>query len=161
MDSMSSNLKATLPLNVDEDPELLNLFKGRRLYLLFFSTYWNQPLLTPSSRNPKSDSALSISSLFKHAQFSRRQTFANGYGTAITDIVDYVQAAGKSQIPSPPPSAAHPSYKPFFDSQRRREGPHYHRRYNILPRATSASPSEGPRPVFHDRQAAACLAHQH
>jgi len=28
MDSMSSNLKATLPLNVDEDPELLNLFKG-------------------------------------------------------------------------------------------------------------------------------------
>jgi hypothetical protein len=33
MDSMSSNLKATLPLNVDEDPELLNLFKGK----LYFS----------------------------------------------------------------------------------------------------------------------------
>lgn len=36
MDSMSSNLKATLPLNVDEDPELLNLFKGRLLHLVFF-----------------------------------------------------------------------------------------------------------------------------
>lgn len=36
MDSMSSNLKATLPLNVDEDPELLNLFKGGLLHLLFF-----------------------------------------------------------------------------------------------------------------------------
>lgn len=34
MDSMSSNLKATLPLNVDEDPELLNLFKGRLLHLI-------------------------------------------------------------------------------------------------------------------------------
>ena len=36
MDSMSSNLKATLPLNVDEDPELLNLFKGEFLNLLSF-----------------------------------------------------------------------------------------------------------------------------
>ena len=33
---MSSNLKATLPLNVDEDPELLNHFKGKPLDILSF-----------------------------------------------------------------------------------------------------------------------------
>ena len=50
MDSMSSNLKATLPLNVDEDPELLNLFKGELLTLLSFSACSNKPSLTPLSR---------------------------------------------------------------------------------------------------------------
>ncbi|KAG8830534.1 hypothetical protein FRC17_004741 [Serendipita sp. 399] len=62
---MSSNLKASLPLNVDEDAELTDRFK---------------------------DSALAITALFKHAQRSRRTAFAQGYTSCVSDLRDFIRS---------------------------------------------------------------------
>lgn len=63
MESMSSNLNASLPFNVAEDAELTDLFK---------------------------DGALAITSIFKHAQKSRKAAFAQGYHTCVSDLRDFV-----------------------------------------------------------------------
>ncbi|KAG8759867.1 hypothetical protein FRC14_004828 [Serendipita sp. 396] len=65
MESMSSNLKASLPLNVDEDTDLTDRFK---------------------------DSALAITALFKHAQRSRRTAFAQGYTACVSDLRDFIRS---------------------------------------------------------------------
>lgn len=67
MESMSSNLNASLPLNVAEDAELTDLFK---------------------------DGALAITSIFKHAQKSRKAAFAQGYNACVSDLTDFVTSNG-------------------------------------------------------------------
>jgi len=68
MDSLSSNFKATLPPNVEEDPELLDHFK---------------------------DAALSITSLFKYSQQTRKRAFGQGYNACVTDLLEFIQSYGK------------------------------------------------------------------
>ncbi|KIM24914.1 hypothetical protein M408DRAFT_17503 [Serendipita vermifera MAFF 305830] len=67
MESLSSNLNASLPLNVEEDAELTDRFK---------------------------ESALAITALFKHSQKSRKATFAQGYQACISDLRDYIRSNG-------------------------------------------------------------------
>lgn len=86
MESMSSNLKATLPLNVEEDAELTDRFKGERSLAIYMCSVLT--LYAPI------DSALSITALFKHAQKSRKAAFAQGYSSCVSDLRDYIRSNG-------------------------------------------------------------------
>ncbi|CAG7850310.1 SubName: Full=Uncharacterized protein {ECO:0000313/EMBL:CCA69909.1} [Serendipita indica DSM 11827] len=66
---MSSTLKVSLPLNVEEDAELTDRFK---------------------------DSALAITALFKHAQKSRKAAFAQGYNSCVSDLRDYIRSNART-----------------------------------------------------------------
>lgn len=72
MESLSSNLNASLPLNVEEDAELTDRFK---------------------------ESALAITALFKHSQKSRKATFAQGYQACISDLRDYIRSNAEPERP--------------------------------------------------------------
>jgi len=72
MESMSSNLNASLPLNVAEDAELTDRFK---------------------------EGALAITSIFKHAQKSRKAAFAQGYHACVSDLRDYVKSNAEPDKP--------------------------------------------------------------
>jgi len=69
---MSSNLNASLPLNVAEDAELTDRFK---------------------------EGALAITSIFKHAQKSRKAAFAQGYHACVSDLRDYVKSNAEPDKP--------------------------------------------------------------
>jgi len=89
MESMSSNLNASLPLNVEEDAELTDRFKGE-------NTVASQSKGVSDSANFVSipESALAITTLFKHAQKSRKAAFAQGYYSCVSDLKDYIRSNG-------------------------------------------------------------------